>query len=55
MATSGSAAKAKANGPGTITDALTGFAAQAAKIPAGPAPDAAVTVAYALGWRSAKL
>jgi hypothetical protein len=50
MATSGSAAKAKANGPGTITDALTGFAAQAAMIPAGPAPDAEVTVAYALGW-----
>jgi hypothetical protein len=50
MATSGSAAKAKANGPGTITDALTGFAAQTAKVPAGPVPDAAVTVAYALGW-----
>jgi hypothetical protein len=50
MAASGSAAKAKANGPGTITDALTGFAAQAAKIPAGPTPEAVVTVAYALGW-----
>ncbi|HKA49323.1 MAG TPA: hypothetical protein VKK19_07020 [Candidatus Dormibacteraeota bacterium] len=50
MATSGSAAKTKANGPGTITDALTGFGAQAAKIPAGPAPDAVITVAYALGW-----
>ena len=50
MAASDSAAAAKANGPGTITDALTGFAAQAAKIPAGPTPDAVVAVACALGW-----
>ena len=50
MAASGSADTAKANGPGTITDALTGFVAQAAKIPAGPTPDAEVAVAYALGW-----
>lgn len=33
MATSGSAAKAKANGPGTVAAALTQFATQAAKIP----------------------
>jgi hypothetical protein len=38
------------NGPGTISDALTGFATQAAKLPAGPTPDANVAVAYALGW-----
>jgi hypothetical protein len=40
----------KANGAGTPSDALAAFAAQAAKIPAGPAPDINVTVAYALGW-----
>jgi hypothetical protein len=38
------------NGPGTISDALTAFEAQAAKLPAGPAPDPNVAVAYALGW-----
>lgn len=50
MATSGSAAKAKANGPGSITDALTAFEAEAAKLPPGPGPDPNVAVAYALGW-----
>jgi hypothetical protein len=33
-----------------ITDALAAFAAQAVKVPAGPAPDANAAVAYALGW-----
>jgi hypothetical protein len=50
MAASDSAATEKANGAGTLTDALTAFAAQAVKIPAGPAPDANAAVAYALGW-----
>ena len=36
--------------PGTISDALTAFEAQAAKLPTGPAPDPNVAVAYALGW-----
>jgi len=40
----------KANGAGTPSGALVAFAAQAVKIPAGPAPDANVAVAYALGW-----
>src|SRR6516162_4290789 len=43
-------AKATKNGPGTISDALTAFEVQAAKLPAGPAPDPNVAVAYALGW-----
>jgi hypothetical protein len=43
-------AKATENGPGTISDALTAFEVQAAKLPAGPAPDPNVAVAYALGW-----
>ena len=43
-------AKATKNGPGTISDALTEFEAQAEKLPAGPAPDPNVAVAYALGW-----
>lgn len=38
------------NGPGTISDALAAFEAQAAKLPAEPVPDANVAVAYALGW-----
>src|SRR5215468_6442265 len=42
--------KATKNGPGTISDALTAFEAQAQKLPAGPVPDATVAVAYALGW-----
>jgi hypothetical protein len=42
--------KAAKNGPGTISDALTAFETQAAKLPAEPAPDANVAVAYALGW-----
>jgi hypothetical protein len=42
--------KATENGPGTISGALTAFEAQAAKLPAGPAPDPNVAVAYALGW-----
>ncbi len=42
--------KATENGPGAISDALTAFEAQAAKLPAGPAPDPNVAVAYALGW-----
>ena len=42
--------KATTNGPGTISDALTAFEAQATKLPSGPAPDPNVTVAYALGW-----
>src|SRR5215471_993935 len=42
--------KAAKNGPGTISDALTAFEAQVAKLPAEPGPDANVAVAYALGW-----
>jgi hypothetical protein len=42
--------KATTNGPGTISDALTAFEAQAAKLPTAPAPDPNVAVAYALGW-----
>jgi hypothetical protein len=42
--------KASTNGPGTISDALAAFEAQATKLPAGPAPDPNVAVAYALGW-----
>jgi hypothetical protein len=42
--------KATENGPGTISDALTAFEAQATKLPSGPAPDPYVAVAYALGW-----
>jgi hypothetical protein len=42
--------KAAENGPGAISDALTAFEVQAAKLPAGPAPDPNVAVAYALGW-----
>jgi hypothetical protein len=42
--------QATKNGPGTISDALTAFEAQAVKLPAGPAPDPNVAVAYALGW-----
>ena len=38
------------NGPGTISDALTAFEAQATKLPTGPAPDPNVAVACALGW-----
>src|SRR6516165_6667034 len=38
------------NGPGTISDALTAFEAQAGKLPAEPTSDANVAVAYALGW-----
>lgn len=44
------ATKATKNGPGTISDALTAFEAQAVKLPAGPAPDPNVAVAHALGW-----
>ena len=42
--------KATENGPGTISGALTAFEAQAARLPAGPAPDPNVAVACALGW-----
>ena len=42
--------KATTNGPGTISEALTAFEAQAEKLPTGPAPDPNVAVAYALGW-----
>jgi hypothetical protein len=42
--------KATKNGPGTISDALTAFEAEAFKLPAGPVPDPHVAVAYALGW-----
>ena len=42
--------KASKNGPGTISDALTEFEAQAQKLPTGPVPDPNVAVAYALGW-----
>ena len=42
--------KATKNGPGTISDALTAFEAQAAELPAEPVPDPNVAVAYALGW-----
>jgi hypothetical protein len=48
--TSAGDAKATTNGPRTISDALTAFEAQATKLPAGPAPDPNVAVAYALGW-----
>jgi hypothetical protein len=41
---------AASDGPGTISDALTAFEAQAEKLPAGPSPDPDVAVAYALGW-----
>ena len=41
---------ASKNGPGTISDALTAFEAQAVKLPTGPAPVPNVAVAYALGW-----
>ena len=50
MTASDSAATAKADGAGTVTDALAAFAAQAVQIPAGPAPDANAAVAYGLGW-----
>ena len=43
-------ARAAKNGPGTFSDALAAFEAQASKLPAEPAPDANVAVAYALGW-----
>ena len=46
----GPGSSATKNGPGTISDALTAFEAQAAKLPTGPAPDPNVAVAYALGW-----
>ena len=42
--------KVTTNGPGTISEALAAFEAQAAKLPTGPAPDPNVAVAYALGW-----
>jgi hypothetical protein len=42
--------KATSNGPGTISDALTAFEAQAVTLPAGPGPDPYVAVAYTLGW-----
>lgn len=42
--------KVTKNGPGNISDALTAFEAQVSKLPAEPAPDASVAVAYALGW-----
>lgn len=42
--------KATENRPGTISEALTAFEAQATKLPTGPAPDPNVAVAYALGW-----
>jgi hypothetical protein len=41
---------AASDGPGTISDALAAFEAQAEKLPAGPSPDPNVAVAYALGW-----
>jgi hypothetical protein len=44
------ATTATANGPGKISDVLSAFVTQAAKMPAGPTPDANVAVAYALGW-----
>jgi hypothetical protein len=50
MTASDGAATAKADGAGTVTDALTAFAAQAVKIPAAPAPDASAALACALGW-----
>ena len=42
--------RAAKNGPGTFSDAFAAFEAQASKLPAEPAPDANVAVAYALGW-----
>src|SRR5262249_39569365 len=42
--------RAAKNGPGTFSDALAAFEAQASKLPAEPTPDANVAVAYALGW-----
>ena len=44
------ASSAATKGPGTISDALAAFEAQATNLPAGPKPDASVAVAYALGW-----
>jgi hypothetical protein len=44
------ATTAAANGPGKISDVWPAFVTQVAKMPAGPAPDANVAVAYALGW-----
>lgn len=46
----GPESSAAKNRPGTISDALTAFEAQAAKLPTGPAPDPSVSDAYALGW-----
>ncbi|HSR90785.1 MAG TPA: hypothetical protein VLK88_05735 [Gemmatimonadales bacterium] len=46
----GTESSATKNGPGTISDALTAFETQAAKLPTGPVPDPNVAVAYALGW-----
>jgi hypothetical protein len=46
----GPESSATENGPGAISDALTAFEAQAARLPTGPAPDPDVAVAYALGW-----
>jgi hypothetical protein len=45
-----SGTSATKDGPGTISDALAALEAQAARLPAGPAPDPNVSVAYALGW-----
>jgi hypothetical protein len=45
-----SATTTTGNGAGKISDIWAAFAAQAARLPAGPAPDANVAAAYALGW-----
>jgi len=46
----GPESSATQNRSGAISDALAAFEAQAAKLSAGPTPDANVAVAYALGW-----
>ena len=44
------ASKAANNGPGSFSDLLNEFEAQATKLPAEPVPDPYAAVAYALGW-----
>jgi hypothetical protein len=44
------ASKASKNGPGTFSEALAAFEVQALELPAEPAADPYVAVAFALGW-----
>ena len=50
VATTASTTTSGSDGAGEISDVLAGFAAQAAKPPVGPTPDANVACACALGW-----